>query len=35
LSTANTEARNALKLDPANRAAQEIVEQILAKTGQK
>jgi len=35
LGTANTDAGNALKLDPANRAAQDILRQILAKTGQK
>ena len=35
LSSANSEAGNVLKLDPANRAAQAIVEQILARTGQK
>ncbi|MGD0347244.1 MAG: tetratricopeptide repeat protein [Terracidiphilus sp.] len=35
LGTANTDADKALKLDPANRAAQDILRQILAKTGQK
>ena len=35
LGTANTDAGNALKLDPANRAAQDILRQILARTGQK
>jgi tetratricopeptide (TPR) repeat protein len=35
LGTANTDAGNALKLDPANRGAQDILRQILTKTGQK
>jgi tetratricopeptide (TPR) repeat protein len=35
LGTANTDAGNALKLDPANRTAQDILKQVLAKTGQK
>jgi tetratricopeptide (TPR) repeat protein/TolB-like protein len=35
LGTANTDAGNALKLDPANRAAQDILRQIVAKTGQR
>lgn len=35
LGTANTDAGNALKLDPANRTAQDILRQIVAKTGQK
>ncbi len=35
LDTANAEAGNALKLDPANRAAAEIVRQVQTRTGQK
>jgi tetratricopeptide (TPR) repeat protein len=35
LGTANTDAGNALKLDPANRGAQDILRQIQTKTGQK
>jgi tetratricopeptide (TPR) repeat protein len=35
LSAANSEAGDALKLDPANPAAQEILRQILARTGRK
>ncbi len=35
LGTANTDAENALRFDPGNRAAQDILRQILAKTGQK
>ena len=35
LGTANTDAGNALKLDPANRTAQDILRQILARTGQR
>ena len=35
LSTANTDAGNALKLEPSNRTAQDILQQILARTGQK
>ena len=35
LSQANTEAGDALKLDPANRAAQELMRQIEAKAGKK
>jgi tetratricopeptide (TPR) repeat protein len=35
LGTANTDAENALRFDPGNRAAQEILKQILAKTGQR
>jgi tetratricopeptide (TPR) repeat protein len=35
LGTANTDAGNALKLDPANRAAQDILRQIQARTGQR
>ena len=33
--TANTDANNALRLDPANRTAQDILRQIQAKTGQR
>ena len=35
LGTANTDAGNALKLDPANPAAQDIMRQIQAHTGQR
>jgi len=35
LGAANTDAGNALKLDPANPAAQDIMRQILARTGQR
>jgi hypothetical protein len=35
LGTANTDAGNALKLEPSNRAAQDILRQILARTGQR
>ncbi len=35
LGTANTDAGNALKLDPGNRPAQDILRQILTRTGQK
>jgi Tfp pilus assembly protein PilF len=35
LGTANTDAENALRFDPGNRAAQEILKQILAKSGQR
>ena len=35
LTTANAEAGDALKLDPANRTAQDVLKQIQAKMGQK
>jgi tetratricopeptide (TPR) repeat protein len=35
LGTANIDAQNALRFDPSNRAAQDILKQIQAKTGQK
>jgi tetratricopeptide (TPR) repeat protein/TolB-like protein len=35
LGTANTDVNNALRFDPSNRTAQDILRQILAKTGQK
>lgn len=35
LGTANTDATNALRFEPSNRAAQDILRQILARTGQK
>jgi hypothetical protein len=35
LGTANTDANHALKLEPSNRAAQDILRQILSKTGQR
>ncbi len=35
LATANAEAGDALKLDPANRAAQDVLKQIQSKMGQK
>ena len=35
LDTANGEAANALKLDPANQSAKEIVQQVQRRTGQK
>ena len=35
LSTANTDANNALRFDPSNRPAQDILRQILARTGQR
>jgi len=35
LGAANTDANNALKLEPSNRAAQDILRQILTRTGQR
>ncbi len=35
LGTANTDANNALRFDPSNRTAQDILRQIAARTGQK